>query len=253
MSQILLATDVASGLILHWSFDDGTASDTAGARYQGQPQLSPTYAPGIVPAPGVAPGALKFDGTSQYVISSGGAINIPQASSSIWIKVASAPGSDSCISMVCNAFNNITYDKILYMTSTGTIKWETYDGSIKTAVGSTVVSDNNWHHLVGTNDGTTSRLYIDGKQEATVAAGLTYAGYASAGFVVGGHNTNSLPLGWLAGTFDDARLYNRALTPGEINTLYNSAFLPWMESELLSIQLGAIQPPPPQLMTWCYG
>jgi len=86
--------------------------------------------------------------------------------------------------------------------------------------------DGIWHHVVATYDGSSSasgvKIFFDGNAVATTTTlnNLTTT------------TTNSIPLNlgsrnaaaqYLNGQLDEARIYNRALTPGEVNDLYNWA------------------------------
>lgn len=65
-----------------------------------------------------------------------------------------------------------------------------------------------WVHLVGVWDGSSIRLYLNGVEKAAISHTQT-VDYASTSFI----------LGKFLGKLDDVRLYNRALSPMEINDL----------------------------------
>jgi hypothetical protein len=75
-----------------------------------------------------------------------------------------------------------------------------------------------WHHLVGTWDGATRRIYLDG----VLFGSNTSAGSDSSGDTqtlgIGGKPTYN-NYGWSGGVYD-ARIYNRALTAAEISAIY---------------------------------
>ena len=71
---------------------------------------------------------------------------------------------------------------------------------------------NTWTHLATTYDGSALRLYVNGTQVATLAA--TGSIVTSTGALkIGG---NALWGEWYSGLIDELRVYNRALTPTEI-------------------------------------
>src|SRR4029079_5541361 len=71
---------------------------------------------------------------------------------------------------------------------------------------------NTWTHLATTYDGSALRLYVNGTQVATLAA--TGSIVTSTGALkLGGH---ALWGEWYSGLIDELRVYNRALTPTEI-------------------------------------
>jgi hypothetical protein len=74
-----------------------------------------------------------------------------------------------------------------------------------------------WHHLFGTFDGATARLYVDGKLVSSKARTLT----ANTGAVyIGGNVTGR----WFAGQIDNVQIFNCALTAGEVARLYHDPF-----------------------------
>ena len=102
------------------------------------------------------------------------------------------------------------------------IYFMTYDSSIsgdtdKANIVSTSVNDGNWHHVVGLRDGTSLKLYFDGKLAGTDTDEQRNV-----------NNTHDLKLGtidelgsYFNGLIDDVYIYNYALSADEINTLYN--------------------------------
>jgi len=71
---------------------------------------------------------------------------------------------------------------------------------------------NTWTHLAVTHDGTTLRLYVNGAQvgsRAVAGSLLTSSGALR----IGG---NSIWGEFFQGSIDEVRIYNRALSPGEI-------------------------------------
>jgi chitodextrinase len=98
----------------------------------------------------------------------------------------------------------------------------TFGGSTAFVGGPTAIPVNAWTHVALTYDLATVRLYVSGTQAATRAA-------------TGAIQTNTNPL-WIGGNtpygeyfqglIDEARVYNRALTPAEIQTDMNTAVTP---------------------------
>src|SRR5262249_13194052 len=85
-----------------------------------------------------------------------------------------------------------------------------------------VVSVGDWHHLVATFDGTTKALYLDGVQvdSRTVASPLAYENVP---LLIGEDTNNNGPAGLkFNGLIDEASIYGRALSIGEIQSIYNA-------------------------------
>jgi hypothetical protein len=84
-----------------------------------------------------------------------------------------------------------------------------------------IVGDGSWHHIVGTNDGTYSRLYVDGYETGTAK---TSAGIATTQDMLCIGNwayVYSSPR-YLNGSVSNFKVYNRALTSNEILNDYFS-------------------------------
>lgn len=92
-----------------------------------------------------------------------------------------------------------------------------FDGSAgdnnSTDISVTYVADTTWHLITASNDGTYTKLYVDGVLEATYYENLSTG-------------TSDLQIGggswYFTGKMDDIRIYSRALSSTEITALYDS-------------------------------
>jgi hypothetical protein len=92
--------------------------------------------------------------------------------------------------------------------------------------GGTFVADGGWHHIAAIRDAGAGllRVYVDGVEEGSTAASFG-SGFDSP--------TAPLTIGWLnrssgyhyLGIADEAAIYDRVLTPGEILEHYNDGLL----------------------------
>ena len=103
------------------------------------------------------------------------------------------------------------------------LEWTTQpNNAINRRVYSTqIVGDGSWHHIVGTNDGTYSRLYVDGYETGTAK---TSAGIATTQDMLCIGNwayVYSSPR-YLNGSVSNFKVYNRALSSSEILNDYFS-------------------------------
>jgi len=103
------------------------------------------------------------------------------------------------------------------------LEWTTQpNNAINRRVYSTqIVGDGSWHHIVGTNDGTYSRLYVDGYETGTAK---TSAGIATTQDMLCIGNwayVYSSPR-YLNGSVSNFKVYNRALSSTEILNDYFS-------------------------------
>ena len=133
---------------------------------------------------------------------------------------ASAPGTDRYI--VAKGGGPLTSNKAAYALHTGPsgglFFYTGVEGSpvsYESADAGTGVWDGSWHHVAGTFDGSTVRLWVDGVEvgTATTGAALSYATGAR-DLTIGAFATNG-SLGF-TGDIDEVRLWSRVLTPAEI-------------------------------------
>ena len=90
-------------------------------------------------------------------------------------------------------------------------RYELYVGSTRLTGAASV---NQWHYVVGTFDGTTARLYVDGQQTGSAAATLNWPALAT---LLGDRATGGRPF---AGPMDEVRLSAAARGPAYVATSY---------------------------------
>ncbi|MDB5230104.1 MAG: hypothetical protein JWN76_909, partial [Chitinophagaceae bacterium] len=82
------------------------------------------------------------------------------------------------------------------------------------------VNDNAWHHLAVTHDGTTTKVYVDGSQIASVARNYNTNG---TGFQIGFSDRTTSKGFYYTGNMDEVRVWSVARTQAEIQAAMNSA------------------------------
>ena len=89
------------------------------------------------------------------------------------------------------------------------------------------VIDAKWHFLVGTYDGNTQKIFVDGglekskKSSGIFKPGLKTIGSRSESDRRSESDTNPLWTGFFIGSIDNVRIYNRALSDKEVKALYD--------------------------------
>lgn len=166
--------------------------------------------------------ALAFDGT-------GGDVNVPDKSIlepatnitvSAWVKASSSPGNfdyivdkgaTGCLTASYGLYTGPNGGLIFYVSNDGQIGIHSPDAG-------TGVWDGKWHSVVGTYDGSSVRLYVDGTEVGSgtpdtgnIAYGLT----TSNDLQIGNYSGCSLPF---SGSIDQVRVFDRTLGAQEIRT-----------------------------------
>lgn len=202
----------ASGLVGYWPMDEGTGStviDQSGngnnGTWGGTPGgINSTY----YTVGKLGPYAGNFNGSNNYLdLGSSTIFNITSSISMI--------GWFSTISTTNGVLFGKCYSSSYYVnTSNGYTSFET--NNIPLTAGPIAVNDGSFHQFAATFDGTTKHLYIDGVLRASGAGTITTDSYDLKIGMAGCPSTR------FNGTIDDIRLYNRALSPAEIQALYTS-------------------------------
>ncbi|ODS37277.1 hypothetical protein BEH94_04455 [Candidatus Altiarchaeales archaeon WOR_SM1_SCG] len=214
-----------NGLVAYWSFDDisrNIAPDEAGNNdgiIHGNPNE----------VNGTSGKALEFDGVDDYVDCGNGASlnNFNQITVEAWIKLSDTNSRDMIAEKHTSWwvdgttagwwFARETDNKLTFLVVSSNERYT--HSTINVPTGSFV-------HVVGTYDGTNTKVYINGvdntgSQQGTGSGSIKNSGNS---VVVGNCrwcNAISVPMdAHFNGTIDEVKIYNRALTEGEIKTEY---------------------------------
>ena len=121
--------------------------------------------------------------------------------------------------LALDAGNTKSYNAGISTTAWNDLSGNGNDGTLVNGVVSTFqVGDGTWHHIVGSNDTVTSKLYIDGVLNNSVSqVGLaTVQSNISIGY------WQSAATRYLNGNIAQVSIYNRALTASEIQQNFNA-------------------------------
>ena len=202
-------------LVGYWTFDEGVgnkAGDTSGNGRNGS-LTSTTWTDGKKSK------ALSFNGTSSYVDTG---VDLTWSltdsfSMAAWVKSTEAGGNNDSIVSKDN------WEYIFYKNGStiGFNHWNTAGSDVITMTG-TVADTSIWHHAVVTYDGsvTTGKLYIDGVLAATDSSNAGTLQDRSETTKIGKGYAWGAGDGFMNGTIDDVRVYNRALSQTEAQSLY---------------------------------
>lgn len=212
---VLLSTNLnaalSDGLVAYYSFT-GNANDSSGNGYDGT-VVGATLANDKF---GNSDSSYYFDGSGDYVdigdqagLEGFGAVTI-----SAWINPG-LMGNDSYNIAGKEFVYRIDFlqSKIRFLTGND------WGGSLLTT--SQSISNNAWHHIVATYDGSTKLVYIDNVVDPTT---ITTSGSLNASakeVSIGGHKQFDTWGHFFRGNIDEVRIYDRALSQAEVTQLYN--------------------------------
>ncbi|MBI2609937.1 hypothetical protein HYW53_02045 [Candidatus Giovannonibacteria bacterium] len=212
-----------NGLLAQFKFDANSAADSSCSNNNGQ-VIGGSFADGKTNFGK----ALILNGSGQYVnIPDSSLLDASQITISAWIKTTATAGTIADRFLLINnkgygwrlGLQEIS-DKPGKATIFGTIyingdnhnPWPYGQGP--------VINDGNWHHVAMTSNGSQGTWYVDG----------IFTTNQGNPFGTGNINDVNAPLtigkgetGFFNGLIDDVRLYNRALSWGEINNLFRES------------------------------
>jgi len=212
-----------SGLVLYYTFDTaddagGVAVDKTGNGNNGTIVANPTQVAGKLNQ------ALGFNGTNQYV--SAPALSTTEFYNSVtvaaWIKTTNSSRYEAIVSKYSAAGSGAGY--IFRTDANGNLE-VLFGGSnisygAAAAVDTTKINDGQWHHAVAViTPGQDVRFYVDGVLCSMTSMPILANGDNSANFTVASSSFSYFG-NFFTGTIDEVRLYNRALTASEVNTVY---------------------------------
>jgi hypothetical protein len=167
--------------------------------------------------------ALTFNGTSQYGrVANNANFNVtPSISIMAWVKTSLTTTLGSSMQRIAGRYLNSAaaneqYAIDLYM---GMPRFMVGTNQIVTTVeGSSAATSNVWTHICGTYDGVTMNIYQDGELVGTL--GRSGSINSSNGvFSFGADYNGVMGSEFFAGSMEDIRIYNRALSQAEIETI----------------------------------
>jgi hypothetical protein len=207
--------ELTASLAAHWKFDEslGTrAADSSGNGHHGTLHDGPSFAPGRIG------NAIRFDGKNRSVhVPHAAALNPAGAFSiAVWFKRFSDDATAALL--VKHDWNSENSTSLTF-----------YGGVLRCCIGrhwngglehdASHFAKDLWYHVVCAADEGGHKLYVNGAL-ATASATTPTVVTSTSPLVIGEVNSNG---GYFDGLIDDLRLYDRALTPADVQNVYGCA------------------------------
>jgi hypothetical protein len=194
-------------VVRDWSLhgNDGQLGSTPGPDAN-----DPSWIPGVFVG-----SALRFDGVDDYVrIPDSQSLEPASLTVAAWVRGSGSPGAFRYIV----AKGAVTCDHSsygLYSSADGGVGFYVADTAQyhRSPEAPPTIWDGNWHNVAGTFDGTTVRLYVDGRQVGAGTPAATTIDYnlPVQGGTIGSYGGDCNPALTLRGDVDGVQIWSRAL------------------------------------------
>ncbi len=221
-----------SNLVAYWKFDEKTNNIAPGGTdyedFSGRGAHANEDSDNLIFTSGRIDSSIYFDGINtgaQAPYSSDYSFDIDDNYAvSLWVKLPNQQLDLAATQnpIIENAGTGAPYSIVFRVrnsnhSSPGTILFARYNGtSAKSAISSSVLNDNRWHHIVGQVKNGISEIYIDGVLEGSSTENLTGTTLNLNPFLFGHSNRR------LTGSIDEVGIYNTFLSADSIQSIYKS-------------------------------
>ena len=221
-AETLAAT---SGLVNWWRLEEtGTVAADSKGTNAGTFTGGPTRVAGLIA--GGAGFARNFDGVNDLVDLTPAAFGTPaQFSVETWVRIDTQKTGAGLHFLITNSLDDMNDGFSLWIDAANRPQFAIARGATTraTALSSLALTPGTAYHLVASYDGATARIYVNGIERAAAP----YPGgivYNAARELYLGRQSKTLNRGvrWLDGSLDEVALYSSALTPGAVQSHYDS-------------------------------
>ncbi|HZZ72519.1 MAG TPA: LamG domain-containing protein [Pirellulales bacterium] len=207
----------AGGVVGYWKLDETSGSTASDASVN---LLSGTLNHFTFDSSGIPSGkvgyALQFDGSSNYISRTNSTVlQLTKAiSMAAWIKGGGWGSTTNVNAIIRKGEGGPNNYQLAIQNGYLAVGLDAVDGSL--AHGNTHLQTGVWYHVVGTWDGTTVKLYVNGALDNSTTTHAAPLGTDTRALYIGGQLGGT---GYFNGTLDDLRLFNYALEQDEITNL----------------------------------
>ena len=215
-----LDVQMADALLAWYPMDEITATGITDATGRGHAALCPTAINGT-DCPSAVPGrignALSLDAMNLLEVASTPDLTTTRGFTvAVWVQIDAAPLSRACVTtkgLGAGVYNSWALciepsQQVFFYSVTGM----TVDNLFSTAT----VGTGAWHHVAIRWDGATKTIAIDAVDAGSDTAPIDFDGQS---VWIGTDVDSGASVSGYTGLADDLRIYNRALTPGELAML----------------------------------
>jgi len=201
-----------------WKLDENsgaTADDATGRAQDGSVS-------GAAWGSGLSAGALAFDGSDDGVLvgSTAALAGTTDFTLSTWVKVAPATSGGYVLQQRESGAGGDQGQYILAVNPDGSVNFAVYNNSTWQfdLTTSATVNDGQWHHVAAVRSQTNGRIYIDGVQAASMVGAMQplVSHPVAIGYDLADGSKR------FAGSIDDVRIYERALSAAEIDGVHDA-------------------------------
>ncbi len=210
------------GKVGHWKLDEGSgnqAFDSSASGNTGVLHNGPAWTTGKYGQ------ALIFDGVDDEIdLGSPSTFHINgDLTIAAWVKTTNTTKNEMTIITQTTGVINRNYQLHLGLNADLTFQHGNGTSSIRYATAGISLADNQWHHVAFTADYPNGKYYIDGTNVKNITMTFDIVNTITQYHYRTGGSNPAFPGTMLVGPLDDLRIYNRALSPSEIITIYNGA------------------------------
>lgn len=213
------------GLVGDWPLAEGgglTAHDLAGRGSEGTLTNMPVSTAWV--AGGERGWVIDGKGADDHddVIKANGLVGASQFSASAWVNLTS--GDEEIAGSIVNQLDASAAGWSLQARGSRS-QWEftVRDGSAEFAFSATGWADSAWHHLVGTYDGATIRLFVDGQEGTSASNGFVEA-TGNGVWLLQNEGNDTNPQTRYRGLLSGVLVHNRALALNEAHELFANPY-----------------------------
>ncbi len=207
---------LGSDLVGWWNFNEGDARDISGHENNGT-IIGATFTDGVS---GTGGSALEFDGVEDYMESLNHFNEMSSLTVSFWIlqPESSSLGYHILGNNYNHAISSHGFRFLKRFDSVGNLQFRISDGDRMPIAGTNDLPVEEWTHILGTFDGDRIKLYVNSIMKSYPTTTIQTTGTSVSPFRIGRNEGGERCLPETK--IDDVRIYSRALTASEIQTLY---------------------------------